>query len=135
MIFEDLKKMSDIPVEQVYKLVGSQKYMDCNNSDKFTYDDETVDKFHQGVFKKYSCVLPFWWGILYAEENNLAHCSKNNSFLYNDTWANEEMKKTVQLIPIKPCNQTKIFFGPVHTSETGKRKVQLTIHLPRNLEM
>ena len=125
--------MSDLPVSEMYKLIGT--YTDCNDSEEFNFDENITAVFHDKFYSKHSCIFPFWDGNVYAEETNHTLCAGDKYDLYNDTWANAEFRETIDSMPIKPCTMTKVGFGPVHTTKMETGNAQLTIKLPRQLEL
>ena len=108
--------MSDLPVTGVYSHIDRGRYTDCNASHEFYFDQNITETFHKSFVKNNSCVLPFWYGAKLAKNNDWNLCKGNQSFLYNDTETNRAFRKTVDSMPILPCNRSTVTFGPVHTT-------------------
>ena len=132
-IFSDLKKMSDQPVSEVYEKIGT--YTNCNNAMTYNFDEDITQTFHNRFFVNHSCVLPFWGGMKHSVKYKHSLCTGNKSVLYNDAWANAEFRKTIDSMTVKPCTLTKVGFGQVHKIKTNTGNAQLTIKLPRQLEL
>ena len=110
----DLNKKSDLPVTDIYAMLGKERYTDCNISEEFSLDQMIAGTFHENFFKNYSCVLPFWYGNHLAKTRGWNICKGRQSYLYNDVEANRAISKVIDSMPILPCDWTKVSFGPVH---------------------
>jgi hypothetical protein len=126
--------MSALPVSSIYKYLG-ENYTDCNNSLNFNFDEEIAATFHEEFFLKHSCILPFWNDGPQALKKNMSLCTGREFSLYNEKWASDKFRKTIESGLIQPCDKSQVTFAPVHTRESLFGRTELTIKLPRDLEL
>ena len=109
------QEKADLPLTELYTKLGQDRYENCNSSKEFYFDHQIAGTFHENLYSNHSCVLLFWYGIRLAKTMNWNLCKGNQSYLYNDVWANRVFSKTIDSMPTLLCNNIKVTFGPVHT--------------------